>query len=954
MAGIPSVITLGSVTADTRVLRLNGPATGGYAEVTVASAGDVNGDGYDDVIVGAPFVSVGARSGAGVATVVFGGEGGFGDVDLANPGARGFRLLGGATGDFSGLTVASAGDVNGDGYDDVIVGAPGDASSNSGPGRAAVIYGGAPGTLADVDLASPGAAGFRVTGNNGLDFLGFSVAAAGDVNGDGVGDLIIGAPGENVASTFNAGVTYVLYGRAGIPADLTAASIGTAANPGLRILGPSDTDFTGASVASAGDVNGDGHDDLLVASRQVSPNGRSGAGATWVVFGGASLPASISLLSLSATAGFRIDGAAASDGSGFSVAPAGDLNGDGFDEIVIGARFADPFGRTDAGAAYVIWGKAAGFGTIDLASLGTAGFRISGATADDRLGVSVSSAGDVNGDGLLDLVVGARDADPGGRNGAGSTYVLYGRASGFADVDLANLGPGGFRIDGPTEDRSGSSVASAGDVDGDGYDDLVIGSRFTFTTGAEGVGIATVVFGEATAAVVRTASAAGGGLFGGDFNDRLTGLGGADRIVGRDGRDSLVGGAGNDTLDGGTGVDTMLGGLGNDTYVVDLATDSVSEAGGSGRDLVLAAVSFTLGNGLDDLTLTGTAATGTGNAGANAITGNAGANTLLGGAANDTLSGLDGNDSLDGGTGNDRLSGGLGNDVYRVDAAGDVVLEAGGAGDDVVFASVTHTLANGVERLVLTGTAANGTGNTLGNRITGNAVANRLTGGAGEDILDGGTGADTLAGGTGNDLYAVDNLGDVVSEAGGNGLDRVVSSVTHTLAVGVENLGLTGTAALAGTGNASRNRLDGNAGANLLSGLAERDVLVGGAGNDTLVGGAGFDRLYGEGGLDVFRYGAAAEGGDIIYGFVAADDGFQVSRGGFGGGLAVGALPAARFTASAAGTSAAPPGTGGFAYDTDSGRLSWDANGSAAGGVTLLATLIGAPTLTAADFAVIA
>ncbi|MBC8091407.1 MAG: calcium-binding protein [Pseudonocardia sp.] len=415
-----------------------------------------------------------------------------------------------------------------------------------------------------------------------------------------------------------------------------------------------------------------------------------------------------------------------------------------------------------------------------------------------------------------------------------------------------------------------------------------------------------------------------------------------------------MGAAGNDTLDGGGGIDTMAGGLGNDIYVVDAVQDVVSEAGGGGRDLVLASVNFSLGNGLDDLTLTGTAAAGTGNAGANLITGNAGTNTLIGGAANDTLSGLDGNDSLDGGTGIDRLSGGLGNDLYRVDNAGDVVLEAVDAGDDVVYASVTYTLVNGAERLILTGTAANGTGNNAANRITGNTAANRLTGGAGLDTLDGGAGADTLVGGLGSDLYVVDNAGDLVSEAGGSGADRVLSSVTFTLGVEVESLTLTGTAAIAGTGNASRNRIDGNAGANLLTGFGEADILVAGAGNDTLVGGAGADRLYGEAGLDVFRYGSAAEGGDLIYGFIAVNDGFQVSAAGFGGGLTVGALPAARFTASSAGLSTAPAGSGGFAYDTDNGRLFWDANGSTAGGATLLTTLVGAPTLTAADFNVIA
>jgi Ca2+-binding RTX toxin-like protein len=272
----------------------------------------------------------------------------------------------------------------------------------------------------------------------------------------------------------------------------------------------------------------------------------------------------------------------------------------------------------------------------------------------------------------------------------------------------------------------------------------------------------------------------------------------------------LVGNAAANVLNGGAGNDTMRGGAGDDTYVVDVATDVVTENASEGTDLVQSALTWTLGANLEKLTLTGTAALdGAGNALANVITGNAGNNVLNGAAGADTL------------------VGGAGNDSYIVDNTGDVVTEGASAGTDAVSASVTYTLAANVENLTLTGTAAiNGTGNAAANVLTGNAASN---------VLDGASGADTLVGGTGNDTYFVDNAGDVVTENTAAGTDLVNAAVTHTLAANVENLTLTGTAALNGTGNALNNVVTGNAGNNVLNGGAGTDTLIGGAGNDTYV-----------------------------------------------------------------------------------------------------------------------
>jgi Ca2+-binding RTX toxin-like protein len=369
----------------------------------------------------------------------------------------------------------------------------------------------------------------------------------------------------------------------------------------------------------------------------------------------------------------------------------------------------------------------------------------------------------------------------------------------------------------------------------------------------------------------------------GDFGD--------DILNGDAGNDQLFGEAGNDRLDGGSGQDVMTGGIGNDVYVVDDVGDVVIELAGEGTDRVESSISYTLGAQVENLTLTGTAAiNGTGNALANALTGNAADNVLDGGAGADTLAGGLGNDvylvdqasdvvseasgagsdtvrstvsytlganvenlellgtaaingtgnalpntlvgnaannTLNGGGGADTMHGGAGNDTYVVDNAGDSVLELAGEGTDLVQSSVSYTLGAEVENLTLTGTGAiNATGNALANVLTGNSGANRL---------DGGAGADTMAGGAGNDVYVVDNAGDVVTEAASAGTDRVETSISYTLGANLENLTLTGSAHINGTGNSAANTINGNAGNNRINGGTGADRMAGGAGDDTYV-----------------------------------------------------------------------------------------------------------------------
>ncbi|WP_071189238.1 bluetail domain-containing putative surface protein [Trichormus sp. NMC-1] len=298
-----------------------------------------------------------------------------------------------------------------------------------------------------------------------------------------------------------------------------------------------------------------------------------------------------------------------------------------------------------------------------------------------------------------------------------------------------------------------------------------------------------------------------------------------DNLVGNSLNNILNGGAGNDTLNGGTGNDSLIGGTGDDTYIVDSTTDTITENANEGTDTIQSSVTFSLATlpNIENLTLTGTSAiNGTGNAGNNVITGNTG------------------NNILDGGAGVDTLIGGLGNDTYIVDSTTDTITENAGQGTDTIQSSVTFTIATltNIENLTLTGTAAiNGTGNAGNNVITGNAGNNILNGGAGNDTLNGGAGIDTLIGGLGNDIYIVDTTTDTITELSGQGTDTIQSSVTFTIATltNVENLTLTGTGAINGTGNTGNNVITGNTGNNILNGGAGVDTLIGGLGNDTYI-----------------------------------------------------------------------------------------------------------------------
>ena len=390
-------------------------------------------------------------------------------------------------------------------------------------------------------------------------------------------------------------------------------------------------------------------------------------------------------------------------------------------------------------------------------------------------------------------------------------------------------------------------------------------------------------------------------LYAGAGDDELTGDEGSNWLAGGAGSDSFHAGGGDDVLlidaqdkqanihaGGGTDLVRVTGEAG---ITLNLAAAEVEIAeGGDGADVLIGGgrSSVVISGGGGDDVLIGGAANDVlaGDAGADLLDGGAGDDlvrggqgddSLYGGSGNDVIDGGSGHDALDGGLGQDIMTGGLGNDFYVVDNPGDAVIELAGEGTDTVQAAISHSLADNVENLTLTGAASTGgTGNALNNSLVGNAAANVLTGEGGNDTLNGGAGTDTLAGGLGNDTYLVDNPGDAVIELAGEGTDTVQAAISYSLANNVENLTLTGAASTGGNGNSLANQLTGNSAANVLSGGSGDDTYVFnlGGGSDTLIelNGQGHDTLrLGEGiSATPASIRTSREGSDLILSLGAA------------------------------------------------------------------------------------
>jgi Ca2+-binding RTX toxin-like protein len=665
-------------------------------EIFAAPVGDVDGDGIADFLYGVPYASksgTAERAGAGIATLVFTSAGLQTRVDSNGAsfitGARipSIAILGETVNGRAGSFVGAAGDVNGDGLSDMLVG--------NAAGDLFVVFGSRSFSGLSLDLAdvAQGYGGFVLRGA----LSGGALVTPGDVNADGFGDLIFGNP----AAGSNAGAITVFYGR-----DFTLAQ----AQP--------------SATLARNQVGGAGND---------------------VLFGGRandqlSSPAGRNLLT-----GFDGDDTL--------------TGGDGMD-MLEGGRGNDVMdggGGVDT-ATYASAESGVG---VNLALSGPQ--FTSGAGTDTLLNIE-----NVIGSPFEDGLIG--NAGPNSlASGAGNDMLLGGEGN-----DTLNGGRGADSMEGGAGDDlyyvdSTSDVVT--ELPGGGRDRVIASVNWTLAAEVERLSLT------GTANLNGTGNGLANRLDGNAGANILSGEGGLDALYGLGGDDTLLGGEGNDTLDGGTGVDSMEGGAGNDTYSVDNTDDQVIELAGGGYDRVIASISWTLGDEVERLSLTGTAdLSGTGNGVANRLDGNAGANLLSGEGGfdalyglggNDTLLGGEGNDTLDGGTGVDSMEGGAGNDTYSVDNTDDLVIELAGGGYDHVVASVGWTLGDEVERLSLTGTAdLSGTGNAVANRLDGNAGANLLSGESGHDVLNGFAGSDTLLGGEGNDTLD-----------GGTGADSLVGGL---------------------------------------------------------------------------------------------------------------------------------------------------------------------------------
>ncbi|MEA5576630.1 FG-GAP-like repeat-containing protein [Anabaena sp. UHCC 0451] len=695
--------------------------------------------------------------------------------------------------------------------------------------------------------------------------------AVGDFNGDSIPDLVVANAGDlNPASK----TVTVLIGDGVGGFTASTVPVGSTFNP-INVF--------------VGDFDGDGDDDIATANFDLpelilNPANTSPASDISILLNNGSG-------SFSAAAGspFAVP-------DGLSAIALGDFNNDGILDVAAGALDNDdvsvylgdqfgPLGTFDPTPFTYTIGRTTR--SLDLGDLNGDGFRdlalvrsgdpnvyirfgtgtdlLSGAPIFDPTETSFAVGAqprsvkivDINGDGDLDLVV-ANSADD-------NISVLLGNGDGtFGAATNYDVG-------------NGSRAVAVADLDGNSSPDIVVANELDDTVSV----LWNPIVGNGQNNLLR----------GGDGNDTLNGSGG---------NDTIFGGLGNDLLKGGTGADSLVGGAGDDRYEVDDLGDTVTEDVGGGIDLVTSSVNFTLGDNIENLILNGSAninGTGNsldneiyGNSGNNTLTGGAGNDTLRGGAGDDTLFGGDGNDTLVGGIGTDSLVGGAGDDTYIIDSLIDTIVEAAGGGTDTVRSSVDFTLASNLENLILSGTALNGSGNTLNNRIVANP--------AGNNILRGFGGNDTLIGAAGNDS------------------------------------------------------LDGGAGNDTLFGGASDDTLFGASGNDLLVGGLGNDLLIGGLGNDVFRFNNPNEGIDTIQNFSSIDDTIEVSDTGFGGSLVAGVLDASAFV-SGAGITTASNAAHRFIYNTSNGALFFDADGNGAGASIQLATLSGTLAINNTDIVII-
>lgn len=717
---------------------------------------------------------------------------------------------------------------------------------------------------------------------------------------------------------------------------------------GFVVEGATAGDNTGAAVSIFGDFNGDGIDDLAVSAPEGDPDGRSGAGEVYIIFGNNG-EAIIDLGDLDGATFVRLDGVGGSDSIGEtanSIGPGGDFNGDGRDDFIFGSISADPGGLGSAGEAYVIFGAdAAGLAALSAGGIGfdlneadgTEGFALPGFDPGDSVSESVGSAGDINGDGIDDIIIGVRNTSPGGRSNAGEAFVVFGtNAARPAEFDLESLnGANGFRLFGGDPNSglnnvsqnhtAGRAVGSAGDFNGDGFDDLLVGAPGY----GLGDGATFLLFGKATEFQATQdligVDGTDGIKFTGNLRDNIgTHVAAAGDING-DGFDDFVMTAPAANLQGRNSAGSNYVIFGHENFVgatVDIdaldATQGFRLDGAQAQIFRTAVVSgggdFN-GDGFDDLIIGGkssfydgertgdaTVVFGAAEAPANAVfdlaTLDASEGIIFGGLNRDDYTGT--SVSISGDVNGDGLAdvaigapravnqfgafvAGNAFVVFGSDPNGNLTAQGDNGANDITGGGLADGILGAGGDDILRGgggddTLNGGDGDDMG---LGHDGADRIFGKAGDDILRGFAGDDRLSGGDGADLLMTDDGEDTVF--GGAGDDRIVIT-TGNLSAGdrIDGGGGSDRLELSGGGVADLSALTlfqsvevitldglgtvltGGAGGEAITGGAAADTLNGGDGDDTLQGGLGLDTLAGGLGDDSYLLIAAGDENDLI------------------------------------------------------------------------------------------
>ena len=465
---------------------------------SVRGAGDINNDGFNDIILSNPGANVEGLKQTGEVYIIFGAEniGESGNIDVNRlDGSNGFLIQGIEESSNFGQSISNAGDLNNDGIDDIIIGAPASTSANEFAGRAYVIFG-------DADLGNSGSLDIKqLDGKNGFEIkhteeyrlTGFSVSHAGDVNGDDIDDLVIGSP---FSTSKDIAKDYVVFGRSNIGSSGVLELSDINGENGFAIVGNKDN-IPIHYVSSAGDVNGDGFDDLAIGAPTAgdstlesygidSIRGESASGKGYVIYGSEDVGKSgeFNLSSLDRSNGFTTTIDLRGGFFGRSVSSAGDVNHDGVDDVVFGGTFTG--GHVVFGNRNLTIADELNVKNLD----GKNGFSILRDDLSEQLGSSVSSAGDFNNDGIDDLAIVAPNADRGKNSDSAEGYLIFGKEdlASSGNFELSQLETNSSLIlqnysksidsyiPNFREDRSSNNaVSNLGDINGDGIDDLIIG-----------------------------------------------------------------------------------------------------------------------------------------------------------------------------------------------------------------------------------------------------------------------------------------------------------------------------------------------------------------------------------------------------------------------------------------------------------------------------------------------